>query len=98
MTRKLVGFVCLVVVSLVYGTLAVAQTSSAKISGVVADQSGGVLPGVQVTVRNVGTGVARNFTTDERGRYTAPELVPGAYEVTASLTGFETLKRSGITL
>src|SRR6266404_5916752 len=88
----------LVVGLLTFSSLAMAQTSSARISGTVTDESGGVLPAVQVTVRNSETGVQRNYTTDERGRYVAPELVPGRYEVTATMTGFDTLVRSGITL
>src|SRR5579884_706526 len=98
MGRKATGLVCLVGVFLLYAAMAVAQTSSARMSGVVTDETGAVLPGVQVTIRNSGTGVARVFTTDERGRYVAPELVPGSYEVTATVTGFDTLVRSGITL
>ena len=93
----LAGF-CLAVIAFSFTSLATAQTSTAKISGVITDESGGVLPGGQVTVRNSETGVQRTFTADEKGRYIAPDLVPGPYEVTATATGFETLVRRGITL
>src|ERR1017187_6169800 len=95
--RYLVG-ICLVSVVVGLSSFAMAQTSTARISGTVTDESGGVLPAVQVTVRNSETGVQRNYSTDERGRYVAPELVPGRYEVTATMTGFETMVRTGITL
>src|SRR5512146_3139540 len=98
MLDKCVAGVCLVAGLLGLSSLAVAQTSTARISGTVTDESGGVLPGVQVAVRNSETGVQRNFSTDERGRYVAPELVPGRSEVTATMTGFDTLVRNGITL
>lgn len=75
-----------------------AQTSTGRIAGVITDETGGVLPAVQVTVRNTATGAARNFASDEKGRYAAPELVPGPYEITATMTGFGTVVRQGITL
>ena len=68
------------------------------ISGAVADSTSAVLPGVTVIVRNVETGQAREVITDVRGRYAAPNLLPGPYEVTAALTGFTGVTRSGIRL
>src|SRR5437899_6441760 len=80
------------------GHLVSAQVTTGTISGVVQDASGAVIPGVSVTVRNMDTGIARSVTTDERGRYTAPNLTLGNYEVEGQLTGFQTEIRSGITL
>lgn len=51
-----------------------------------------------VTVRNVDTGATRLLTSDAGGRYTAPELPLGNYEVQAQQTGFQTEVRSGIEL
>ncbi len=68
---------------------AAAQTTS-TIAGRVLDQSGGVLPGVAVTVRNLGTGFARNVTTGGEGRFTIPSLPVGSYQLTAELQGFRT--------
>ena len=78
-------------------SLGMAQTT-AKLSGVVADESGGVIPGAQISIKNVGTGVQRSVVTDARGQYAAPSLAPGEYEITASLAGFETLVQKGIVL
>ena len=75
-----------------------AQTTTATISGVVTDETGGVLPGSQLVVTNVATGVRRSTTADERGRYVVAQLPPGPYEVTVTMTGFETLVRTGMTL
>src|SRR5713101_5674101 len=78
--------------------LAFAQVSTGTISGVVQDQSGSIIPGAMVTVRNVDTGVARTLTSDAGGRYVAPDLSVGNYEVQGQQSGFQTEVRSGITL
>src|SRR3989475_9801827 len=80
------------------GHLVYAQVTTGTISGVVQDATGAVIPGVTVTAKNLGTGIARTITTDEGGRYAAPNLTLGDYEVQAQLPGFQTEVRSGITL
>jgi hypothetical protein len=82
-----------------FSTLVVsAQLSTGTISGVVEDPSGAVISGATVTVRNVDTGAARTLTSDAGGRYIAPVLPVGNYEVRGEQTGFQTEIRSGITL
>src|SRR5437660_11462695 len=66
------------------------QITSATISGTVKDQTQAVLPGVDVVVKNVDTGLARSAVTDVNGYFTIPGLPPGTYETRASLTGFAT--------
>src|SRR5688572_21993905 len=83
---------------LVFFTSGLAQLNTAAISGTVADQTGAVIPGVGIVIKNVETGVSRNLITNEAGRYTAEALPVGAYEVSASLSGFQTTVRSGIEL
>jgi hypothetical protein len=73
-----------------------AQLTRGIISGTVSDSSGGVLPGVLVTVTNQATGAIRTAITAESGVYRAPALEPGAYEVKAELQGFKTYQVSGI--
>lgn len=77
---------------------ALAQVTTGSISGTVKDESGAVLPGVAVTVKHVDTGRVRNVITDAQGRYNAPDLDLGNYEVGAELSGFQNTVRSGITL
>jgi len=79
-------------------TPALAQITSATISGTIKDETGGVLPGVDVVVRNLETGLARNVVTDENGYFTVPGLTPGRYETRASLQGFTTAVQNGIAL
>jgi len=69
---------------------AFAQITSATISGTVKDQTNAVLPGVDVVVKNVSTGLTRTGVTDANGYFTLPGLPPGTYETRASLTGFGT--------
>ena len=75
-----------------------AQVSGATLSGTVNDPSGAVIAGARVAIANKDTGVSRTVTTDSAGLYSAPNLLPGPYEVTITATGFSTTKESNITL
>lgn len=75
-----------------------AQAVRGTIQGTVKDPSGAALPGVTVDIKNVGTGVAQSVVTNDEGRFTAPDLQLGDYEVQASLSGFQTVLRRGVTL
>jgi hypothetical protein len=75
-----------------------AQTATATLSGIVRDDTGAVLPGVTLTIRNAATGVVRTVTTDSEGRYRASALDPGEYEIRAELAGFRTVVQSGVVL
>ena len=77
--------------------LAVAQTG-ASIQGKAQDDTGAVLPGVDITVRNLNTGIERATVTGDEGRYRLSNLTLGDYEAQASLPGFQTSVRTGITL
>jgi Carboxypeptidase regulatory-like domain/TonB-dependent Receptor Plug Domain/TonB dependent receptor-like, beta-barrel len=77
---------------------AAAQETTATILGTATDQSGGVLPGVSITVRNLGTSLTRAVVTDSEGRYRVPALPVGSYEIAAQLSGFQSVVRSGIVL
>jgi hypothetical protein len=78
-------------------TFAWAQ-STAQITGVVKDQSGAILPGVEVTVTQTDTGVKRSAVTNETGTYILPNLPIGPYRLEAALTGFRTYVQTGIVL
>src|SRR6202521_3990929 len=83
----LVAFLALLFSSALMHTV-YAQVAGATLSGTVTDQSGGVVPKAGISIRNIATGVTRNSTTDPAGFYSAPNLLPGTYEVTASAPGF----------
>lgn len=77
---------------------AAAQTITATVTGVVRDQSGGVLPGATVTVTSEDTGIARTAVTDTEGRCTVPFLQPGTYTIAATLDGFAPSTKPGVRL
>src|SRR5688572_28429622 len=71
---------------------------TAQISGTVRDQTGAVLPGVEVTATQTNTSIARNAVTNETGSYVFVNLAVGPYRLEASLPGFRTYVQSGIVL
>jgi hypothetical protein len=73
-----------------------AQFDSAQISGVVQDTTGAVLPGVDVTLMNVGTRIERQAVTNEAGLYTFPNVPVGEYQITAMLSGFKPITKSNV--
>lgn len=75
-----------------------AQFDSAQVSGVVRDATGGVLPGVDVTLASVGTGLERRAVTNENGLYTFPNVTVGEYKITATLTGFRPVTQTGVAM
>src|SRR5215467_16076137 len=85
-TNGLLGLVVLLLVSV---SACFAQ-STATLSGVLTDPSGAVVPGAQVTIHSLATGLDRQVVTDNAGLYVAPSLVPGDYQVQAKAAGFST--------
>ena len=75
-----------------------AQVVGATISGTVTDASGSKMPGVDISITNVGTGIVTTTATKGEGTFGVPNLQPGNYEISASAKGFSTLVRKGITL
>ena len=75
-----------------------AQETTGTITGVTTDQSGGVLPGVTVIVKNTGTAGVRTVVTNEAGIYTASLLPIGVYQITFELSGFQPLSVKDIAL
>ena len=87
-----------VLLSLVVAPGGVWAQSTAQISGSVTDQSGAVLPGVDVTVTQIDTGLTRGAVSNETGSFILPSLPVGPYRLEAALPGFRTYAQTGITL
>src|SRR5437016_2633421 len=87
-----------IVLSLTLAASAAAQSqiTTGVIDGIVLDASGGVLPGVDVEIRNVDTNLVRSLTTDRNGRFVALQLPPGRYSVSLALSGFATLRQENV--
>ena len=79
-------------------TEAKAQETTGTFTGTVTDQTGAVLPGVTVALKNVQTGFTASFVTGGSGAYTAPILPVGTYDVEFSLNGFQTSAVRGLNL
>lgn len=77
---------------------ATAQVVGGTLNGVVSDESGAVLPGAQITVRSLETGSTRELITNETGRYAAPSLAIGRYEISANKAGFRSQVKTGVNL
>jgi hypothetical protein len=94
--RALSALVCLVTCLAV--TPAFGQTVGGTFVGRVHDASGATLPYARISISNVATGVVTDVVTNADGFYSAPNLLPGDYVVTALFDGFNTQSKSGITL
>src|SRR4029077_13689176 len=99
-TPRMLKILFSALLSLTLSAPAFAQSQGANgaIEGIVSDQSAGVLPGVTVTVTNIGTNAERVVVTNDKGLYRAPLLPLGTYRVVAELQGFKRFEQSGITL
>src|SRR5436190_8928295 len=87
------GLLCLAVL-LALSTAGYAQEFRGSITGTVADSSGGLLPGVTVTVTNTETSVKQVVVTDSKGAFQVVYLNAGTYTVSFELAGFKRLVRS----
>jgi hypothetical protein len=69
-----------------------------NISGTVKDPGGALVPGAKVTLKDEGTGIAKQAVSDDQGAFLFPDLSHGLFEVTVSATGFQTAVVSHITV
>src|SRR5262245_36801154 len=72
--------------------------ATAQISGTVRDQTGAVLPGVEITATNAETAIARTTVSNETGSFALPNLITGPYRLEVALPGFRTYVQTGIVL
>src|SRR5215471_2968830 len=75
-----------------------AQLIRGFISGTATDSSNAVVPGVEITLNNVNTGISRNTVTDLSGFYRFAAVEPGDYYLLFKRLGFETKKSDIITI
>src|SRR5579863_9771353 len=87
------GFVGFFAGQQVYG-----QVTGGTILGTVTDASGSAVPNADVTITNTATGVATSIMTNDSGLYSAPNLLPGTYQVSVKATGFSNSVVTGINL
>ena len=92
------GYICALVVVCVLATPSLAQVDQGRIAGTVKDQTGAVLPGVMITVKNDRTGEVREALSGERGDYLVVALRPSTYTITAMLPAFANAEVTGVQL
>src|SRR5712672_1101006 len=85
-----------IVLHLAWPRPAQAQAVGATLSGVVTDSSGAAIANATVSIRNEGTREVRELTTNANGIYSAPNLIPGSYDVSVTAAGFKTLVEPAI--
>jgi hypothetical protein len=93
-----VRFIWILIVAAVLPAGAAAQSTTGSISGRVSDESGAVLPGVALVATHVETGRQRTQVSDAEGRYRILDLAPGVYRLSATLDGFKSATRDGLTV
>ena len=73
-----------------------AQVLYGSIVGAVEDQSGAIVPRAAIAITNKATSLTRETTTDEAGRYSILNVVPGSYDLKVTASGFRPLVRESI--
>ena len=87
-----------VLVLLTVSSVSAQSGVTGTIRGTVTDETGAVLPGVEVSISNTATGQTRDVLTNDVGLYRAANLTPGSYEVHAEMAGFRAFTGTGINL
>ena len=77
---------------------AFAQTTTARLTGVVTDASGAIVANATVTITNKATGTVRTVTTNADGLYIAVSLPPAAYDISVTASGFSNAEQKNLTL
>jgi hypothetical protein len=93
-TQLMKKLIILVALLLTSAFPASAQTQDGSLTGTVRDEQGAAVPGADVSVQ--GSDATFHFTTERDGAFRFLNLAPGAYRVTASLTGFRSVARDVI--
>jgi outer membrane receptor protein involved in Fe transport len=71
---------------------ALAQVETGQIGGTVTDQSGAIVTGASVAVKNLSTNAERKTQTSSTGAYSVVGLTPATYQVTVSSGSFQPFK------
>ena len=80
LTMYVLGFACVASAQSLYGSLV----------GTVTDESGAVVPNAEITASQAETNLSRKTQTGDNGSYNLRNLLPGTYQITITLAGFQT--------
>lgn len=90
----ILGFSAIVILAI--GSVGFAQIKTGTIRGIVKDETGAVLPGANAEIRSEALMGTQTATTNDRGFFRFPALPIGAYEITISLEGFQTITQKDL--
>jgi len=90
--------VLLLLVGLLVPTNVMAQVDMGSISGIVRDPSGAGIPNAKVVLTNEDTNITVSTITGSEGQYTFAPIKIGRYSVSASVTGFQTVQQTNVTV
>jgi hypothetical protein len=90
------GMTALLFLLVAFSLTASAQEFRGSITGKVTDPNEAVVPGAEVSIKNIETNAVVTTTTNDDGQYTFPLLQPGKYTLTVTREGFNTAAREGI--
>jgi hypothetical protein len=103
--RVLISFICAVAVILAASLLLASPIAHAQgvgasgsLSGTLSDPTGAVIPKGTVTAEDVARGIRLSATVDANGQYRFTNLLPGTYDLTAQIPGFQTLLQKGVVI
>ncbi len=85
-------------VAALFGSSLHAQSIYGTLTGVVSDPSGAVVTGAKLQLKDQQSGSLRDSVSNNDGFYTFISVPPGAYQLTITASGFETLKQTGIAI
>ncbi len=91
-----ITFALVATAALLFPVTTSAQVLYGTMIGTVTDQSGAVVPNAQVTITNKQTGLTRETTTDEGGRYNIVNVAPGRYDLKVTATGFRPFSQTDL--
>ncbi len=94
---KSIKIICVLAVALWALPLG-AQINRGILQGTVTDPGGAVIPGVEVTVTSVESGVVTTTRTNGVGYYFVPDLIPGVYKARLVSAGFSPLELTDIAI
>jgi len=87
---------CVIGTFVLLAVSAIAQSDRGAITGTIADPSGAVIPGAQITLTNVETGTRSDTVATATGNYTVPALPVGTYTLTVERAGFSKYSQTNI--
>jgi hypothetical protein len=88
----------LVSLTLLNAPAAMAQVLYGSVVGTVVDQTDAVVPKATVVLTSKSTGLSRETVTDEAGRYSVVNLLPGTYDLRVTASGFRPFEQTSITV